>query len=735
MLTAAGSAPDGSAALRAPTGRLPRQVRGRDELLDRLTRRLNSPDGRVHVLTGLGGTGKSTVALALAEKAAERGIPAWWVPAVNAETMTARLLELAEDLGAPPGEAAQARAGQRNPADLLWRYLGQRGPWLLIFDNADDPAALTVGDADAASGAGWLRPAQRTTGGLVVITSRNREAATWGRHVELHQVGWLDRADGGRLLTDIAPRAGTADEAEALAERLGGLPLALHHAGSQLASEFATESTFTGYQRSLDDRFWKLMGGHPAAGHGQGRQDDRAIVTSTWELSLDALAAGGRPQARPLLRVLCCLAPAVLIPARLLDVTVLARLCDDDEESAADGLRALASVGLITTSYAPDGSSLGATVHPLVNETSLLRLGTEDPARVGGTAVALLDAATGSLDAERPGDWPAWLQLAPHLNAVYPSVAAELTDRDLAVLAGVTQQAGRAFSWAGLATADLELAASALAYVDRLGADHEPALRLRYRIANASYDLGQLEQAEQDYRRLLGAQARVLGPDHPGTLATRYELARIAADQGQHRQAEHEYRQLLEAEIRVLGADHSDTLTTRYEIARMIARQGRPDEAEHEYRQLLEAETRILGPDHPSTLTTRRAIARVTARQGRPDEAEHELRQLLQAETRILGPDHPGTLAIRYELARIAADQGRPGQAERENRQLLEAETRVLGPDHPDTLLTRYQLAVALHLQGKRQEAQREFRAVLDAQTRVLGADHPSTRATAARIE
>jgi hypothetical protein len=59
---------------------------------------------------------------------------------------------------------------------------------------------------------------------------------------------------------------------------------------------------------ALDERFGRLMG-HSGA-------DDRAVITSTWELSLDALAARGRPQARPLLRVLACLAPAVLIPGR-----------------------------------------------------------------------------------------------------------------------------------------------------------------------------------------------------------------------------------------------------------------------------------------------------------------------------------------------------------------------------------------------------------------------------------
>src|SRR5260221_8238603 len=91
--------------------------------------------------------------------------------------------------------------------------------------------------------------------------------------------------------------------------------------------------------------------------HGPG--DERAIVTSTWELSLDTLAAHGRPQARPILRVLSCLAPAVVIPSALLDLAILSRACPSPgADQAADGLAALASAGLITTQPGPPGTRL-----------------------------------------------------------------------------------------------------------------------------------------------------------------------------------------------------------------------------------------------------------------------------------------------------------------------------------------------------------------------------------------
>ena len=658
--------------LRAPTGRLPDPVRGRDELLARLYVLAERPDGQAHVLVGLGGTGKSTVALQVAEEAARSGRSVWWVPAGDAATMTTALLDLARALGASPSEVVGARAGRCNPADLLWRFLEARPGWLLIFDNADDLDALAVGDADAGSGAGWIRP---TGSGLIVVTSRIYDPPAWGRHAQLHEVGWLDAATGARVLADLAPGAGSPESAAALSARLGGLPLALHHAGSQLASGFAAEPTFADYLEALDDRFGRLMGHGPA--------DDRATVTSTWELSLDALAAKGCPQARPLLRVLSCLAPAIVIPPLALDRKVLGRLCEGDEDGVADGLAALSSVGLITTSPGLAGTRPSVTVHPLVTETSRGHLNSEDPARVGEVAVGLLAAATARLDCQRPEDWPVWLQLVPHLNAIYGYLASRLTDADLAALANVSVSAATAFLWAGSYPAAQELAQSALQHTTRLGTDHQGVLRLRSRVASAYKFRGKHDQAEQEYRGLLADMLRVLGPDHPDTLNARHDIARMLAKQGEHDQAEQGYRDLLADKLRVLGPDHQMTLATRNQIAHEMAERGDHAGAEAEYRAVLDAKTRVLGAEHADTLATRNAIAHEMAERGDHAGAEAEYRAVLDARTRVLGTEHPDTLATRNAIAHEMAERG-DHQADQE---------RVLGADHPQTMTRHNSLA------------------------------------------
>ena len=143
--------------LHAPTGRLT-EVWGRGELLETLDTRLNSPDERFEVLAGLGGTGKTTVALALAEQVRGRGGSVRRISGVDATSVTDGMLAVAARLGASPAEIEQARAGRLHPADVVWNRLREHARWLLVIDNVDDVDALQVKGSSASDGTGWLRP-------------------------------------------------------------------------------------------------------------------------------------------------------------------------------------------------------------------------------------------------------------------------------------------------------------------------------------------------------------------------------------------------------------------------------------------------------------------------------------------------------------------------------------------------------------------------------------------------
>ncbi|MFD0394183.1 hypothetical protein ACFQ3Z_24955 [Streptomyces nogalater] len=91
----------------------------------------------------MGGTGKSTVALALARRVAARRA-VWWVDAATPATFVAALREVAVQAGVERAEAREVWRNHEAARDVLWDALNSStaGPWLLVVDNADDPAVV-----------------------------------------------------------------------------------------------------------------------------------------------------------------------------------------------------------------------------------------------------------------------------------------------------------------------------------------------------------------------------------------------------------------------------------------------------------------------------------------------------------------------------------------------------------------------------------------------------------------
>ncbi len=739
----------------APLGKLPPDVRGRDGLIGELRRALRPYPwraSRAFVIAGMGGLGKSTVALTAARMAKERGYRVWWVRAADTALLTSGMLEVLRELGAPESVTVPVREGARTASARAWEFLngdhvgGRR--WLLVFDDADNPAVLAGADATTpADGTGWLRA---DPAGMVIVTTRLRDPQVWGTRVTLRELKPLDAAAGAEVLRDLAPEVADpgGHEARELSRRLGGLPLALHLAGTYLGSPFAHWSTFAGYRQALDGV--EL----PAALMDIEEQgaDIHATVQRTWDLSLDALAAEGRPQARPLLLVLSCFAPATPIPAWLLQLPPLADLLAgqtgspgaEGKDNGAErrglraGLQGLSRTGLIDIASVGGPAGVPAvTVHPVVADANRIRLAAgadAEHAAVRGTAVALLEAATAGLDPARPGDWPTWRRLRPHVNAVIDLLADDLDPALLARLLIVSAVGTEALLGAGRLAAAEKLAQASVAAATFLSRDDPAAMTARGYLARTLVRRGRSGDAETIYRDLLADRLRVQGDDHLATLATRHDLAAALGMQGRFGDAEQLYRQLLVDDDRLRGPDHRETLAARYNQARMIGLQGRYAEAEELGRQVLDVQRRVLGPDHPDCLASRQNLARLAGKAGRYAEAEQTYRRLLADRRRVLGDDHPDTLATRHRLARIVGQRGRYGEAEELCHQVLADRRRLLGEDHPDNLSTRHRLARMLGLQGRYADAEPMFRQVLAARRRTLGAEHPDTLSTEHRL-
>jgi tetratricopeptide (TPR) repeat protein len=668
-------------------------LRGRDELLSELT---DSDHGRqVWVIHGLGGAGKTSLALEASFRANERGTEVWWVSAVDTATLTAGMEAVGRRLG-----ISQQDLGYGDAADLIWHRLSARSePWLLVVDNADQPQILRGAGDSVADGRGWLRPSIGQAG-MVVVTSRYG-TDDWGSWCHRHRLGMLPDVDAADVLADCTghhPRLGGADDAELLAARLGGLPLALKIAGSYLASTaalpvaFVDSTTITTYRT-----YWNAMNSgasedrHAASDNRMTQAGVLSLIGQILELSLDRLDDRQMPEARQVLRFLATLADAPIPYELMLKPDFMAA---DSMFEGITGPRlweivsSLDSFGLLEVSLpAPAIGDLGvAQLHPLIRDTSRVQMDSQDQIHALRLAALLLDEATEALDAQIPETWSAWQLLTPHVIEIFRQLS-DLADPNYDAL--------------------------------------KTAAHTAYMTAMYQSERGFRAQAEELYRDVLEIQTRILGPENLSTLNTRHQLAHQISARGDHAGAEAEHAAVLDIMLQSLGPDNMDTLITRHCLAHQVSARGDHSTAVAEHRIVLEAQTKMLGPDSRRTLNTRRCLATEIGLLGDHASAEAELRIVLEAQIRTLEADDTAILSTRFELAWEILKQGDHEAAEAEYRSLLEEEERIFGPNHPHTLQVRFDLAILMSNRDDHEGALAGYTAVLEAQMRTLEPNDP----------
>ena len=629
---------------------------GREALLTRLDALLTvdaGPVPRAVVLYGLGGAGKTSVAVEYAYRhLAEVGV-AWQFTAEDATVMAAGFAELAAQLG------ARSLADARDPVASVCAVLARfPAPWLLVFDNA----------ADLDSVAAFLPPAGP---GRVLITSQN---ANWpGQPLRVPE---LDPDVAADFLVN---RTGDPDRQAArdLAGELGGLPLALEQAAAYI---LAVGNTLADYLVLFRHRRAELLDRGKPTGYDK-------TVASTWALAFDRLQQT-EPGAAGLLRLMAFYAPEA-IPLRLLlqprrglagrlgeeIAPVLVPLLEDPL-AASDAKAALRQYSLVTP--ASDGS---VSVHRLVQAVTEDQMSPELAGAWRQAAAALIKDAIPD-DTNLRETWPVCAALLPHTQAVLAI--------DSAGMARIVNYLGASGSYA--AARDLER--RVLDARERiLGPEHPHTLTAFHQLANWTGDAGDMAAARDMFSELVHVEERALGPEDPRTLTARHELARWTGEAGDMAAARDMFSELVHVEERLFGPEDPRTLTARHELARMTGAAGDIAAARDLFSELVPVLERVLGPEDRHILTARVNLAVSTGLAGNLAAARDLLTELVPVLERVLGLEHPQTLTAHIHLADWTGKAGDPAAARDMFSELVHALERALGPEHPNTLMARVYLA------------------------------------------
>ena len=162
---------------------------------------------RIHVLHGLGGIGKTQLAIAYARKHQQRYTAILWLNGNSRDTLVQSLAVFAKyaEIGRTrqsTGDTVEQGFEQQEKANavLRWLALDENRRWLLIFDNVDRDYQAETGDQQAYDIESFLPSADH---GSVLITTR---LPHFGEHGSTTKVTSVDQEQGRQILQNSVRR-------------------------------------------------------------------------------------------------------------------------------------------------------------------------------------------------------------------------------------------------------------------------------------------------------------------------------------------------------------------------------------------------------------------------------------------------------------------------------------------------------------------------------------------------
>ncbi|MFI6758778.1 FxSxx-COOH system tetratricopeptide repeat protein [Micromonospora sp. NPDC050417] len=664
-----------------------------DELRDRLA---GSVTAVVHqTLFGLGGVGKTQIALEYAHRFAANYDLVWWISAEQVSLVRSSLAELATELHLPAGDSV------RQKVDAVLDALRRGVPsnrWLLILDNADDPEELRD-----------LLP-QGT--GHVLITSRNQ---AWTRQVAGVEVGVFNREESVSYLCRRVKDLSEADAA-LVAESLGDLPLAIEQAAAWLA---ATAMPVDRYLEALrTQQLSEVLEENLPPGYPRS-------VTATWLLSLRRLREDNPAAAR--LLELCALLGPEPIPTWLLSTQRFVEQLLPFDQRLRDPMRhgrLIREVGRYALASIDSGRS-SIQMHRLVQQVIRDDMGA-DALTANRSTVHTVLAAVNPGDTDDPTRWRTYGELRPHIG---PCRAVSSTDPEVRQL--VSDMVRYLWKMSDF-TGCQELAELAVeAWDEPFGADDPVTLMVRANVGNSLRSEARYEEAFEVNRDVLDRLNRTVGADDAYTLVAAGGLAADLRAKGDYSQARELDEQTFSRWREAYGEDNPRTLMAANNLAVSLRFVG-----EFEPARLLDEDNynrrrRVLGERHPYTLFSASNYGRDLRDAGDFRRSFQLLEETVRVYTDVLTVDNPETLRAAKNLAVTLRKLG-----EFERARLLSAETlahyqRLHGPFHPDTLACEINLACDISALGDHTGACRHAEDVYARYQRALGDRHPFTLACA----
>jgi tetratricopeptide (TPR) repeat protein len=654
---------------------------GRGAILEKVSKRLKQ--GKNVALSGMRGVGKTQIAKQYAHSHRKEYSRIFWARAEKHETLVADFASVAQLLGL----SQKDKRDQSIIVAAVKNWLETNHGWLVILDNADDISLVEQ-----------FVPAAHDEG-RVLLTSTASAFGGWAEKISVEQMNPDDAAllllrRAGVIGKKAQPKkASQVDRklALALAEKLGGLPLALDQAGAFIEETPSTLAEYTHFYEKEGKRLRELRG---------GLGNEHPSVTVTFSLAFQELGKRD-PLAADLVHMCAFLAPDA-IPEEIFTKGGSAigpefARCAESPLDFANTIKQAATFSLIRRD-APDRS---LDIHRLVQE--VLKDGM-DPAQVHEWAESALRAVDLAFPFVEFRNWHACERLLPHARACGAWI--ERFSFESAEAASLLNETG-SYVHDRAQYADAEpLYKRSLAIGEKaLGPEHPDVATTVNNLALLYKNQERYADAEPLYWRALAIYEKALGPEHPHVAAALNNLATLFRAQTRYAEAERLHQRSLAIREKTLGQNDPGVAESLNNLALLYKNQGRFAEAEPLYQRSLAIYEKASGAEHPDVATSLNNLASLYSSQGRHAEAQPLYKRAIAIDEKALGSDHPALATDLNNLALLYADQGRYGEAEPLYKRCLVIREKAQGPNHPDVATALENYARLLRKTGREAEA------------------------------
>ncbi|WKT54405.1 hypothetical protein QSH57_004989 [Fusarium oxysporum f. sp. vasinfectum] len=601
---------------------------GRDGVLARLQGLLFQEGRRKVALVGLGGIGKTQIALHLAYwiKEKKQDYSVFWVPALSRASFEQACVQIIDACDIPA-------ADNNNAVESVRQYLSSKraGKWLLVVDNADDMQTV-MGSIGVEKG--MYRSLPQSDEGRILFTTRYRKVAisVAGRHIlEVPAMG-LDEARS-YFKEALIQEMSSSDEQviDHLLTLLTHLPLAITQAAAYLNENQISLTEYLQLFENTDrDRIELLSAKFQDDTRYEQSQDP---VATTWFISFNQIRKADELASR-ILMFLAYVEPKA-VPQSMLP----------EGESQQQLTRA---IGTLCGYRFLDrrGSSEVFDMH------SLVHLAIRSWVAENESEKEQSQAAIARLSEVFPTDeWESrdvWRQYLPHAIKLLRCTEDDWSEE----LCELGYWAGRCLLVDGRVTEAVKLLEHVVA-VQKTGlAENHPSRLASQHVLGMAYRAnGQVKEAVELLQHVVEVQEVALAEIHPDRLASEHELAIEYQAKGQIKEAVKLLEHVVVVEGTTLAESHPSRLASQHALGMAYLVNGQIKEAVELLQRVVEVQEVALAEIHPSRLASQHALGMAYQAKGQIKEAVKLLEHVVAVKETTLAESHPDRLASQHALA------------------------------------------------------------------------------------